>query len=510
MSVVDAYFMYAQNQPYSFFHEGNFRRRLAQNELADHLVLAVVASAVRFCTHPQLPVDTHEVAVTYANKSWQSVISNCFGTSTAANVSIVQTIALLALFDFTAGKSRHGAAWVKIGMAVRIAQDLGLMLEPPADLSFADQEERRRVFWSVYLLDRLVSCGRGRPPAIVDACCQLQLPCDEQTWRDGAWQQTLTLDELANRTSPSPQRAGLFAHVIVMAYTVGRAAQYMLQEFNIRSRYPPWDPSSDFAAIEADLLHLESRLELDKPLAETLSPYYIPAGGADYHHTGPIVFSTALFHLCYCMLTHPFLLRRRLEIGQITAPSSFLARMFDTGWHHAQRMVELFKAANNHGCMFRSSFSGYCILIAGSIAACYTDDEDTAKRLKASNLLQEAITYLQGTGRYWRNVSTMVSREFAYIVFGMSDRPKSNLPGRNSAARRRKYTRLQPARQPALTNCSPFARTFQHYVVARRLQHHLKRDICEPGCEPINYRRFVVRLVDRSLRNAIQCRGLWN
>jgi hypothetical protein len=101
MSVIDAYFMCAQNQPYSFFHEGNFRQRLAQNALADHLVLAVVASAVRFCHHPQLPADTHEVAVNYANKSWKSVISNCFGTSTAANVSIVQTIALLALFDFT-------------------------------------------------------------------------------------------------------------------------------------------------------------------------------------------------------------------------------------------------------------------------------------------------------------------------------------------------------------------------------------------------------------------------
>jgi len=433
MSVVDAYFMFAQNQPYSFFHEGNFRRRLAQNALPDHLVLAVVASAVRFCHHPLLPADTHEVAVSYANKSWKSVISNCFSTSTAANVSIVQTIALLALFDFTgksvmiltcwngltrdlAGKSRHGAAWVKIGMAVRIAQDLGLMLEPPAGLSFTDQEERRRVFWSVYLLDRLVSCGRGRPPAIVDACCQLQLPCDEQMWRDGLWQQTFTLDELVNRTSRSPQRVGLFAHVIVLAYAVGRAAQYMLQEFNIRTRYPPWDPSSDFAGIEADLLHLESRLELDKPLTETLSPYFIPTGGADYHCTGPIVFSTALFHLSYCMLTHPFLLRRRLEIGQITAPASFLARMFDTGWHHAQRMVELFKAANKHGCMFRSSFSGYCILIAGSIAACYADDEDVSKRTKASNLLQEAITYLQDTGRYWRNVSTMVSRYSTYCV----------------------------------------------------------------------------------------------
>lgn len=99
MSVIDAYFVCAQNQPYSFFHEENFRRRLAQNELADHLVLA--ASAVRFCRHPRLPADTHEVAVSYANRSWKAMVSNCFGSSTSANVSIVQTIALLALFDFT-------------------------------------------------------------------------------------------------------------------------------------------------------------------------------------------------------------------------------------------------------------------------------------------------------------------------------------------------------------------------------------------------------------------------
>ena len=310
---------------------------------------------------------------------------------------------------FPAGKSRHGAAWVKIGMAVRIAQDLGLMLEPPSHLPYVDQEERRRVFWSVYLLDRLVSCGRGRPPAIVDACCQLQLPCEEQIWREGQWQQTLTLDELTNRTSRSSDRQGSFAHVIVMAYTVGRAAQYMLQEFNIRSRYPPWDPSSDFAAIEADLLHLEIRLELDKPLAETLAPYSSRSEGADLQNTGPVIFSRALFHLCYCMLTHPFLLRRRLEIGQICAPSSFLARMFDTGWRNAQKMVELFKEANDHKSTFRSSFSGYCILVAGSIAVLYIHNEDAATRQKASNLLQEAVVYLQDTGRYWRNVLTMVS-----------------------------------------------------------------------------------------------------
>jgi hypothetical protein len=51
-------------------------------------------------------------------------------------------------------------AWMKIGLSVRIAQDLRLMLEPTANLSDVDQEERRRVFWSIYLLDKLTSVGR--------------------------------------------------------------------------------------------------------------------------------------------------------------------------------------------------------------------------------------------------------------------------------------------------------------------------------------------------------------
>lgn len=60
---------------------------------------------------------------------------------------------------------------MKIGLAVRIAQDLRLMYEPDASSNMNDveREEHRRVFWSVYLLDKLVSCGRARPPAVLNA-----------------------------------------------------------------------------------------------------------------------------------------------------------------------------------------------------------------------------------------------------------------------------------------------------------------------------------------------------
>ncbi|KAK1091312.1 hypothetical protein LTR48_006557 [Friedmanniomyces endolithicus] len=316
-------------------------------------------------------------------------------------------------------------------MAVRIAQDLGLMLDAAPHLPYLEQEERRRVFWSVYLLDRLVSCGRGRPPAILDASCHLQLPCPEQIWEDGVWKRTLTLEELSNRTYlDPPETQGPFAHVIVMAYTLGRGAQYMLQGFNTRSRYPPWDPSSDFAAIESDLLHLETQLEMHKSIQEMLAPHIIPDGEMDHQRTGPIIFSRALYHLTYCMLNQPFLLRSRIGLGQHPAPASFLARAFDSGWQHALRLMELIRHARSAGCIAQSSFHGYCAIVAGSIAALHAHSENSDVSARAQALLQEAISYLEDVGQYLQNMSTMalILRQLSEKTFIFSeissDRPR--------------------------------------------------------------------------------------
>lgn len=293
-------------------------------------------------------------------------------------------------------------------MAVRIAQDQGLMLDAGDQLPSSDREERHRVFWSIYLLDRLVSCGRGRPPAIVDSSCHLQLPIDDAIWKQERWSKTPTLDELTSHTMVNSERQGHFAHVVVMAYSLGRGAQYMLQDFNIRSRQPPWDPSSDFAAIESDLLHLETRLDTSKSVQEILAPCIDEYGVVDHQRVGPIMFSRALFHLSYCMLNHPFLLRRRLENSRMSAPSSFLARTNHTGWLHAQNMLELICLTRNLGCVFQSSFCGYCITVAGSIALLHVRSGDSELSSRAWNLVHEAISYLEDIGRYWNNVSTMV------------------------------------------------------------------------------------------------------
>ena len=57
------------------------------------------------------------------------------------------------------------AGWIWLGNAVRIAQDIGLHHESQA-WSSAEDEMRRRVWWSIYACDRSVIATRSRrtPP----------------------------------------------------------------------------------------------------------------------------------------------------------------------------------------------------------------------------------------------------------------------------------------------------------------------------------------------------------
>lgn len=67
------------------------------------------------------------------------------------------------------------------GMAVRLAVDLGLHLEPgdEYEISAEDRRLNRLVFWSVILLDFSLSFGTGRQPTLrVDEITQ-SLPTDE-------------------------------------------------------------------------------------------------------------------------------------------------------------------------------------------------------------------------------------------------------------------------------------------------------------------------------------------
>ena len=86
-------------------------------------------------------------------------------------------------------------AWILIGQAVRYGQDLGLHVShgnmesvymlnlsqrSPKRLllSAIEKETRRKIWWGVYILDRMLALALGRPLGINDTDCDVEMPSE--------------------------------------------------------------------------------------------------------------------------------------------------------------------------------------------------------------------------------------------------------------------------------------------------------------------------------------------
>ncbi|KAJ7638605.1 fungal-specific transcription factor domain-containing protein [Roridomyces roridus] len=70
-------------------------------------------------------------------------------------------------------------AWILIGQAVRTGQDLGLHRSPRRlVVTPIEKETRRKIWWGVYSLDRMLALALGRPLGINDSDCDVELPVD--------------------------------------------------------------------------------------------------------------------------------------------------------------------------------------------------------------------------------------------------------------------------------------------------------------------------------------------
>lgn len=284
------------------------------------------------------------------------------------------------------------------------------MKEPADWLPYSEQEEQRRTFWSAYLLDKLISCGRLRPLIILDEDCDVQLPCDELTFRHGESRKTNTLHQLQCWNTELTQRPSPFALTILMASIFGRSTRYAHHNRSPND-IPPWDTKSEFSAINSSLLLMES---YSKPGGMEISDV-IPREGhgeIDRQRAGHVIFAHTLFHLCHCLLNHPFLLHLRLKPFGAKVPDSFFSRAFEIGHDHARLLVDVLYDATEADCPVESSFYAYCVTVAGGIhSLCmHSGQSITTATLTPheSQYFQRSADMLDKLAQLWPHAANMV------------------------------------------------------------------------------------------------------
>ncbi|KAL4886821.1 fungal-specific transcription factor domain-containing protein [Aspergillus karnatakaensis] len=391
------FFHHYHAKPYTLFHPPTFHRKATLNQIPQYLQLAFIATAVRFSSQLQWKQRKQKTIDSYAQCSWEMIMSSPDGLGDSSDVSVVQALALLAIIDATAGRRR--AAWVKIGMAVRISQDLGMMVEAEnTGLTGEEREERRGLFWSLFLLDRFVCCSFRRPPAIKVEDTRLMLPVDRALKPK---ESAMTVGELLDeKVRGLPDRVvGLSGLSVGIAALLGRTIDCMMN--GEPKTVEPWRVNSDYSNIYTSLEDLKEMADQHSPSSrspERETNIQLPHGDRTSH----FVLSLTLYHLTHCILSHPFLLGMRIQSYPFT-PTAWVDAQYASCWGHAQALTTLVVDAKAAGYMLAPSFYSYCVLVAGTVHAILLHSKDKPASERASKYLKTSLKYLSEMSEMWQN-----------------------------------------------------------------------------------------------------------
>ncbi|TGZ79973.1 hypothetical protein EX30DRAFT_66309 [Ascodesmis nigricans] len=114
---------------------------------------------------------------TYYYNGWKAIDDiDVFLGPRLRNVQALLTGAVCAI-----EVSRPGLCWSLLSQAARSCQAMGLhrATKPSSRISIDELQERRFVFWHVYLLDKTLSLAFGRASSLPDFDCDVELPIDD-------------------------------------------------------------------------------------------------------------------------------------------------------------------------------------------------------------------------------------------------------------------------------------------------------------------------------------------
>jgi hypothetical protein len=269
---------------FPFLRQKSFIQRVEARSVEAILVDAVCALAARFSNHPLLTAshDSSYPKSDYGHVFAQRAKAAVVDTFPCPTVAAVQACLLLAYEGF--GSNQDSALWMYLGCSIRMAVDLGLQKldgvkhqgqkdpgyhrssndsdtsDPSTSVSPQEkieiEQERIDTLWAVFMLDRVISSGTGRPVTLRDEDFELTFPAITASTKSG-W--------------PNP-----FPALIQIIRLYGRVSDLLNNIRNVHDVTPR--KIEGLAAMEKDLTHLYQQLDQRLTFNATNFQHYCKAG----------------------------------------------------------------------------------------------------------------------------------------------------------------------------------------------------------------------------------------
>ncbi|KAI1500189.1 hypothetical protein F5X99DRAFT_387317 [Biscogniauxia marginata] len=213
IGLVEDYFRHLYPLPsFAFLHKPTVIQRCRDGTINEPLKLAICAIAALLLRRAL----RHDLWVREAERSVIQQIGR---------PSIFHLQALLLVVRYKIESGEFPAAFMLAALAARTAVALRLNYER-SELPHVAQEARRRLFWSLYLLDDFFCVGLREFELCPEETIHLQLPCGEDVFEAGRYSQTGTL-----RPSPSDDATSIGLRGVFIRLTSARRA---IMRFNRR------------------------------------------------------------------------------------------------------------------------------------------------------------------------------------------------------------------------------------------------------------------------------------
>ncbi|KAJ5294648.1 hypothetical protein PENANT_c006G06024 [Penicillium antarcticum] len=414
--LAEVFFDCVYGQSYLLLHKPSFMRRLKAGSIPPVLILAVCAVSARFSTHPQLNSEPQFLrGENWANPAAAIALSR----HDEPNITILTVFLLLGLHEF--GTCHGGRSWSFGGQALRMAYALQLHQEleqdpminkgpsNPSQLSFTDQEIRRRTMWACYLMDRYNSSGSQRPPIGNEKFLQIQLPIKETHFQMEIPGPTEDLDgDILNPTpedtgqlSNARENMGVSAYIIRAIVIWGRIVDYLNLGGKRKDAHPLWHPESGYMQLKRQIEEFSA--SLPAPLTFTYENLQI--------HAAEKIANQFLF-------LHIIIHQNMLFLNQFAIPLSpggrpprdmpkpFLSNAGRAAVEAAHHISVLFDRASAYPLTV--PFAGYCAYSASTVHIWGIFSKNVQLEARSKENLRHTYRYLNKMKKYWGMFHYMV------------------------------------------------------------------------------------------------------
>ncbi|OGE50321.1 hypothetical protein PENARI_c017G09939 [Penicillium arizonense] len=353
-AILDIYFSRLHGKPFFILDEATTRQRHQMNQLPAFLSMAISAMALRYTTSPGQVEQALRSGLDAAHQARRMIdVDN-------PTVEGLQTLLLLsqAFFAFGLGKK----AYMTFSNCVAMIVALDMYREAPAkmNVSPAERETRRRLFWSVYLMDRFINCGSRRPCLISDHSIVLRLP----SWSPHAAGLNMegelfhvgpNIQYSADSRRKSPSAASL---LIDITRILGVTNKYLAAGGVKGDSHFPWHALSTLSKI---------RQELDIWAAGTQDVFASIDALFGHPESTTLLLSKLIYHLVHCLIYRPFLPIDLVELRGTGQHQSWQIEATNLCFSHSNAIAELVELGRNSPLVEWPAFVGYCVCTAGTV-----------------------------------------------------------------------------------------------------------------------------------------------